>query len=91
MYTDLSILLNSYLMIMFIVGFIVMGVDKWKAMNNRWRIPEKRLWLIACIGGAAGTWLGMIIFHHKTRHLNFVCGFTILAILEAIIVNYFLI
>lgn len=87
MHTNLSIFLNSYLMIMFFVGFIVMGIDKWKAVNNRWRIPEKRLWIIAFIGGAAGTWLGMIIFRHKIRHSNFLYGFTILAIIEAFIVH----
>ncbi|HWI49648.1 MAG TPA: DUF1294 domain-containing protein [Rummeliibacillus sp.] len=86
MYTYLSTILNSYFLLMFIIGFITMGVDKWKAINNRWRIPEKRLWLIAWIGGAAGTWLGMIVFHHKTRHLQFVYGFTILMFIEAFII-----
>lgn len=87
MHTNLSLIINSYFTIMFIVGFTVMGIDKWKAMNHRWRIPEKRLWLIACIGGAAGTWLGMIVFRHKIRHLQFIWGFTILAVIEAFIVN----
>lgn len=84
--TDLSTILNGYFLLMFIIGFLIMGIDKWKAINNRWRIPEKRLWLIAWMGGAAGTWLGMILFHHKTRHLHFVYGFTILAIAEAFII-----
>lgn len=83
---NVSNLVYSYFLIMFIIGFTVMGVDKWKAINSQWRIPEKRLWLIACIGGAAGTWLGMIIFHHKIRHNRFVYGFTLLTIIEGFII-----
>ncbi|RIJ63091.1 DUF1294 domain-containing protein [Rummeliibacillus sp. TYF005] len=85
MSTNLLDLVNSYFLIMFIVGFTFMGIDKWKAINSRWRIPERQLWLIACIGGAAGTWLGMIIFRHKIRHNHFVYGFTMLTIIEVFI------
>ncbi|MGX9135529.1 DUF1294 domain-containing protein [Rummeliibacillus sp. JY-2-4R] len=83
---DLSIVIKIYFLLLFVIGFLVMGIDKWKAINNRWRIPEKRLWLIAWGGGAAGTWLGMLLFHHKTRHPKFLYGFTILAIVEAFII-----
>lgn len=86
MNTKLSIILLSYFLVLFFIGFIIMGIDKWKAKQHRWRIPEKKLWLIAWLGGAAGTWLGMIVFHHKTRHPNFFYGFTLLAIVELLII-----
>jgi 4-hydroxy-L-threonine phosphate dehydrogenase PdxA/uncharacterized membrane protein YsdA (DUF1294 family) len=54
-----------------IVGFAAMGMDKRKARTGRWRIPERTLLLWAAIGGAAGVWAGMRVFHHKTRHKQF--------------------
>ena len=32
------------------------------------------LFLTALLGGAAGSWAGMYLFHHKTRHWYFVLG-----------------
>ncbi|WP_236717622.1 DUF1294 domain-containing protein [Rummeliibacillus stabekisii] len=77
---------STYYIIYFIVisfiGFVTMGVDKRKAIYKQWRIPEKRLWFIAMVGGAVGTWLGMMVFHHKSRRIHFVIGFTVLAIID---------
>ena len=30
--------------------------------------------LIALLGGSAGAWAGMYLFHHKTKHWYFVVG-----------------
>lgn len=51
-----------------------MGVDKWKAKRNRWRVPEKTFFLVAVLGGSLGAILGMHAFHHKTRHWYFKWG-----------------
>lgn len=64
-----------YLVIINIAAFIVMGIDKYKAQHKKWRIPEKRLFLIAAIGGSIGGILGMYFFHHKTLHRKFSFGF----------------
>lgn len=64
------------------IDFTLMGVDKRKARRGEWRIPEKTLWCFALLGGAAGGWLGMSCFHHKTRHWYFKYGFPLLAVLE---------
>ena len=58
-----------------LVSFIFMGIDKQKAIKGKWRIPEKRLFLIALIGGSIGGILGMYVFRHKTRHRKFNFGF----------------
>ena len=55
--------------------FVCMGVDKWKAINGRWRIPEKTLFSLALAGGSIGGILGMRVFRHKTRHNSFKYGF----------------
>lgn len=55
-------------------GFILMGADKRKAVQHKWRIPEKSLFLIALTGGSVGVLLGMWVFRHKTKHLSFSIG-----------------
>ena len=64
------------------VEFALMGVDKWKAKRDAWRIPELTLWAFALLGGAPGGYLGMRCFRHKTRHWYFKFGFPVLAVLD---------
>ena len=54
-----------------ILGFALMGWDKYSAIKNKWRISEDNLLGIALLGGAFGTYLGMIVFHHKTKKKHF--------------------
>lgn len=61
----------SYIVIVNIIAFVLYGVDKRKAKKNQWRIAESTLILIAFIGGSLGALLGMIVFHHKTKHWKF--------------------
>ena len=56
--------------------------DKLYAKSDHRRVPEKRLFLLALLGGAAGGLLGMYAFRHKTRHRNFIFGFWTLALLQ---------
>jgi len=51
---------------------LVYGVDKLRAKKGGWRIPEKTLLALALLGGGVGAFLGMRLFHHKTRHPKFV-------------------
>ena len=64
------------------IDFALMGVDKWKARRDAWRIPESTLWLFALIDGALGGTLAMQVFRHKTRHWYFRFGFPLLAALD---------
>lgn len=64
-----------YLTAINLLLFALMGIDKWKAKNSRWRIPERTLFLTAMLGGSVGGILGMRIFRHKTRHNSFKYGF----------------
>lgn len=68
------------IILMSIIAFVAMGVDKRKARLHKHRISEKTLWILALLGGAIGSYLGMIFFRHKTKHLNFRIGFTLLAV-----------
>lgn len=78
-----------YFMIINLVGFVMMCVDKQLAIHHKNRVPERVLFLIAIIGGSLGGILGMYAFRHKTKHLSFVIGMPVI-LLAQIIVLYFL-
>ena len=67
-------MLGLYLLFINLVTLALMGADKYRARRNLWRIPEKTLFAAALLGGSAGAWAGMYLFHHKTRHWYFVAG-----------------
>ena len=80
-----------YLLVINIVGFIYMGIDKWKAKRNAWRIPEDTLFAITALGGGIGTIAGMYTFRHKTKKTKFTIGIPAILILEIILLVYELI
>ncbi|MCI6640173.1 MAG: DUF1294 domain-containing protein [Pygmaiobacter massiliensis] len=54
-----------------LLAFLLCGLDKWKARHAKRRIRERSLLLLAVFFGAAGLFLGMLLFHHKTRDRAF--------------------
>lgn len=64
-------LLFYYLLMINILAFFLYAIDKKKAIKDQYRIPESRLILVAVLGGAVGAFLGMLIFHHKTKKRKF--------------------
>lgn len=65
-----------------VILFCMMGADKRFARRGERRIPEARLFFVAFLGGAPGGWLGMRVFHHKTRHWYFAVGFPLIAVAQ---------
>ena len=81
--------LAIYLVIINVIGLCVMWADKRKAQKNKWRIPEKMLFLVAVLGGCLGTTLGMHLFRHKTKHWYFKWGMPAILVLETALLVYF--
>ena len=54
-----------------VVTLVLYALDKIKAQNGLWRIPEKVLLGFSLLGGAVGGLLGMNLFRHKTKHWYF--------------------
>lgn len=77
-----------YLLVINIIGFAVMGIDKAKARRRQWRIPEKNLFYCALLGGSLGTTIGMFAFHHKTRHWYFRYGMPLILAVQILLINY---
>ena len=75
-------LLTGYIAAVNIIGFLLMGIDKKKAIKHAFRIPEATLFTIALIGGSIGSIVGMYFFRHKTRHWYFVYGMPAILILQ---------
>lgn len=71
-----------------LLTFIVYGIDKWKAVNGKWRIPEATLLILAAIGGSIGALLGMQIWHHKTRHLKFKYGVPFILLAQIVLIYF---
>ena len=71
-----------YLAVMNVLGVAVMWSDKRRARLHRWRIPEKVLFGVRLLGGSAGTWAGMYLFRHKTKHWYFRIGLPLILLAQ---------
>ncbi len=75
-----------YLVVVNLIGFSMMGIDKSRARRRAWRIPEAHLIIVALIGGSVGAILGMWLFRHKTRHWYFAYGLPVILVLQIAVV-----
>ena len=82
--------IGIYGLLMNLCGFALMGVDKRRARNRVWRIPEKTFFILSLLGGAAGCWIGMYLFRHKTRHRSFVIGIPAILMLQIVLLIFLL-
>ena len=74
-----------YLIIINFISFLLVAVDKRKAIKNKYRISEKTFFIFSFIGGSLGTLLGMFQFHHKTKKLKFLIGIPILFLFNILV------
>ena len=63
-----------YFLIINVIGYSLMGIDKKRAVRGAWRISEASLFTVAFLGGALGCTLGRQYFRHKTKHWYFKYG-----------------
>lgn len=73
------------LLVMNLLAFALMGIDKAKAKRGAWRITEKTLFLVTALFGGLGGTLGMIFFRHKTKHWYFKLGFPALLVIQIVL------
>ena len=79
-----------YLVVINLIAFLAMYIDKRKAKYGKWRIPEQTLFILALIGGSIGAIAGMYTFRHKTQKIQFVIGLPFITILEIILAIYWI-
>ena len=81
-----DLLLILYLAVLNVTGYVIMGVDKKRAIRGAWRISEASLFLTALLGGALGCTLGMHHFRHKTKHWYFQYGLPAIFLVQAYVI-----
>ncbi|MEE0775962.1 MAG: DUF1294 domain-containing protein [Bacillota bacterium] len=81
-------ILLIYLIVINFISFALMGIDKQKAKNHSYRIPERTLLIFALVGGSCGALVGMYLFHHKTRHKKFTITVPLFLLLHIAILLY---
>ncbi|GAB3803954.1 DUF1294 domain-containing protein [Virgibacillus kimchii] len=84
---NLSMLL-FYIIAVNVLVFIIMGVDKRKAVKRKYRVPERTFWMLAALGGSLGVMFGMNFHRHKTRHTSFKIGMPIMLVLNIVLAGY---
>ncbi|MBQ2110557.1 MAG: DUF1294 domain-containing protein [Clostridia bacterium] len=83
-----QIIVLAFIFIMSVVGFISMGADKQKAKKGKWRTPEATLFIIALLGGALGSVIGMQVFRHKTKHWYFALFMPLILVAQIALVAF---
>ena len=60
-------------------------IDKRRATNSEWRISEKELFIYGIVGGAIGGFCAMWVFRHKTSKRQFCVPYTVLFVLNLLV------
>jgi uncharacterized membrane protein YsdA (DUF1294 family) len=79
-------ILFLYFLIVSSLTFIIAGYDKYLALKHKYRIPENTLFTLAAIGGSIGLLLAMLIFRHKTSKASFIAKFSVIFLIQAVLV-----
>ena len=75
-----------YLIVINLITFLAMYIDKRKAKSGNWRTKESTLITLALLGGSIGGIMGMYTFRHKTKKPAFTIGFPAILILETLLI-----
>lgn len=73
-----------YIIIINLIAFLAMYIDKKRAKWGKWRIKESTLFILVLLGGGIGGIAGMKTFRHKTKKMRFVIGFPLILIVEVV-------
>ncbi len=77
-----------FVMFMTWLGYYIMKVDKRYAKEDKRRVRERTLLLIALVGGSLGMYIGMYKFKHKTLHKKFTIGVPVIMLIQLAYVVY---
>ncbi|MGX7196142.1 DUF1294 domain-containing protein [Enterococcus olivae] len=76
----------SYLIIVNVYVFFLMGYDKRQAIKKKWRVPEANLIFMGLVGGGLGGLIARRVFHHKTRKKKFLIGFLLGVLFDLVLI-----
>lgn len=82
-------LLAVYFLCINLFAFLQMGWDKRQSRRpDARRVPERRLFVTALIGGSLGAVWGMFRFRHKTKHPTFLLGLPLILIAHVVLAGF---
>ena len=80
-----------YLLLINVVGYVMMGFDKYQSKKKGSRISENKLFMFAFLLGAFGVYSGMKYpMYHKAAKAKFKIGIPILIVVNLITTYFFL-
>ena len=79
-------ILMVYLILINLCSYLAMYIDKKRAKKNKYRIPERTLFMLVALGGGIGGIVGMNQFRHKTKHWYFKYGFPAIVISQIVLI-----
>ena len=79
------VMIYGYLLIVNLSSFILIGVDKGRAVNKMYRIQEKIFFIFALLGGGIGIYFSMFKYRHKTLHKRFTIGIPVILIIQLVL------
>ncbi|MDY3792437.1 MAG: DUF1294 domain-containing protein [Oscillospiraceae bacterium] len=90
---------NRWLLLLLLVYFLSISfysaaltcTDKRLAVKGGRRIPEKKLFGAALLGGGAAMYITMRIIRHKTLHKRFMIGLPLILFVQTVLVCFILI
>ncbi len=85
--SNLTTVLLFYYIFINLVALFLYGIDKKKAIDGAFRIPEKTLILMSVLGGGIGSLIGMKLFHHKTRKPKFTILVPLFTVLHIVLIG----
>ena len=77
-----------YLIVMNIIAFIAYAVDKYNAIEGKYRIRIVSLLALAFLGGSIGAILAMYTFRHKTNKDYFTVGVPLIMIMQVVVIFF---
>lgn len=78
----------AYLLVINLIGLFFMRSDKARAKRGKYRVPERRLFTTAILGGSVGVFAGMRLYRHKTKHASFYIGIPAVMIAQLVLLGY---
>lgn len=92
-YTTGELYFYVYMIVINILSFALMFIDKQKAKKEKYRIKESIFMTLALVGGAIGVLFGMVAFRHKINKKKFNLGvpgiYVLFKFLSFIIIGFF--
>jgi uncharacterized membrane protein YsdA (DUF1294 family) len=76
----------GYLCLANLLTYLSFGLDKRRAISGDWRLSERRLLMMALVGGWVGAKLAQRRFRHKTRKEPFRTQLNLIGVLQVVVV-----